>query len=174
MFLRGAWHRDEVRTGVSVRSRRSCWVPHISLSVLGRQDSEGNPGLASPHFLLAGFSLFSPPFEFLKGDLPFQVVNELRAEPRHLCGVRICCPRNRDSEPKEQRLPHSSKRWGAESRALVSFGKTGPACTAAAALGFRGSAWPDVLPGDAGGTIPTEPPRAPPSPAAWLRPPACY
>lgn len=162
-----------VKTGVSVRSGRSCWVPHISLSVLGRQGSEEHPGLAS-HFLLAGFSLFSPPFELLKGDLSFQVVDELRAEPRHVCGVRVCCPRNRDSKPKEQRIPDSSEHRGAENRDLASSGKTGPACAVAAALGFRRSAWPDLLPGGAGGTIPAEPPCAPPSPAAWFRPPSSY
>lgn len=139
-FLRGARHRSEARTGVSGRRGRGCWVPHMGLSVRARQDSEDQPGLEAPHFLLAGFSLFSPPFKLFKGDLPFQVVDELRAEPRHVCGVRICSPRNRDRGPKERCLADAHPRRGAESRNPASSGESGPACAAAAALGFRGSA----------------------------------
>lgn len=105
-FLKRAEHRHEVRTEVSVRrgleatgssrlSHHGEWGPPGPpyLTVL-RQDSEVLPGLASPHFLLARFSLFSPPFELLKGDLSFQVVDELRAKPRHVCGVLTSSPSN--------------------------------------------------------------------------------
>lgn len=154
-------------TGVSGRRGRSWGVPHICLSVGARQDSEDPPGLESPHFLLAGFSLFSPPFKLFKGDLPFQVVDELRAEPRHVCGVQIGSPRTRDREPKERCLPDAHPRRGAESRNRASSGESGPACAAAAALGFRGSAWRGRYPW--GGVSCVPPPTA-----AGLRPPASH
>lgn len=148
-----------MRTGVWVRRGSSCWefrpAPSQQMGPSGsptprciRATRQENPGLASPHFLLAGFSLFSPPFELLKGNLPFQVVDELRTETRHVCGVQLYSTRNRGREPEKQDFILLR---GAERSDTAFSWKTGPAGAAAAALGFRGSIWSGFLPGDASG-----------------------
>lgn len=114
---------------------RSCWEfkarptqptgspgPPSSRSILTtRQEPHSSPG--STHFLLAGFSLFSPPFELLKGDLPFQVVDELWAEPRHVCKVQGRGPKSPGREPEGQRLPESAPRRDAETERRRPTGK---------------------------------------------------
>lgn len=151
-------------------SQRGHLGPPSSLSILTRQERHSSPG--STHFLLAGFSLFSPPFELLKGDLPFQVVDELWAEPRHVCKVQGRGPKSPEREPEGQRLPDSTPPRDAETEDPPSYREMVPAGAAAAALGFRRSAWPHLLP--AGAFREPSGARPPALPASWPRPPACH
>lgn len=122
-----------------------------------RQEQRSSP--VSTHFLLAGFSLFSPPFELLEGDLPFQVVDELWAEPRHVCKVQVRSPNNPEREPEGQRLPDSTPRRDAESEDRRPTGK-----------GSRPVPQPPRS-GSAGALGPTSFRRGP-SGGAFLRPPS--
>lgn len=53
----------------------------------GRAGGAGPRGSqAEQTHLLAALALLSPPLELLEGDLPFQVIDQLRAEARHRAG----------------------------------------------------------------------------------------
>jgi hypothetical protein len=133
------------RVGVKIGNfgrGESCWIPgppwatHDSVSGKTRPRSTGGP---AAHFLLSGFSLFSPPFELFKGDFPFQVVDKFRAEPRHVCRADAA-QRAREAAA----LPGSVGRLGetGPASALETF----PACAAAAHSGSACALGPRPLP----------------------------
>lgn len=76
---RSSWERKKLPGPPAHRGHRT------PLFRENRTDEHRRP---ATHFLLPGFSLFSPPLELLKGDFPFQVVDKFRAETRHVCGGR--------------------------------------------------------------------------------------
>lgn len=117
--------RDETRSFWERRNQPES--PRPPQAPPARCFGETRPRSPATHFLLPGFSLFSPPFELFEGDFAFQVVDKLRAEPRHVGGGRRWVA---DRESGNTRAPPGAMERRVRSRKL-------PGPRRGRALGFR-------------------------------------